>query len=106
MTEMKLTGGLPLDEFTKSTPPGWRPGVNKYPFRKYQQKLRLWWRQTDVSESQAGPSIAGRLQGSAFQIANRLRASRIDLDTMLRRGFVGDELLAQPSNDPHWELIY
>ena len=99
MSELKVTGGLPLDEFTKSTPPGWRPGLAKYPYRKYLQKLKLWWRQTDLSESQCGPAIAGRLQGGPFQIANRLRQTRVDLITLVSRDFLGDELLAQPSNE-------
>ncbi|CAK0865187.1 unnamed protein product [Prorocentrum cordatum] len=91
--------GLPLDSFTKSVPPGWRAGMPKYPIRRYTQLLRLWWRQTDVGESACGPAMAGRLRGAAFQIANSIRANRLDLSTGLMREMIGDELLAQPSHE-------
>ena len=71
----------------------------KYPLRRYTQLLRLWWRQTDISESACGPAMAGRLKGAAFQIANTIRENRLDLTTGLAREMVGDELLAQPSHD-------
>ena len=34
-------GGLPLNQFSKSCPPGWRPGLVKYPLRLYIQLVRL-----------------------------------------------------------------
>eukprot|EP00959_Pyramimonas_sp_CCMP1952_P329605 6900837-Pyramimonas_sp.AAC.1 len=83
--------GLALDTFTKSVPPGWRVGLPKYPLRRYTQLLRLWWRQTDISESATGPAMAGRLKGAAFQIANNLKEQRLDLSTGLVREMIGDE---------------
>ena len=94
---------LPLDAFTRSTPPGWRAGVKKYPYKRYLQLMRLWWRQTDVEEPKAGIVIAGRLRGAAFQFALGLSANRYippDADTGWPGGFrdlTGDELLCQPS---------
>eukprot|EP00959_Pyramimonas_sp_CCMP1952_P366960 7685941-Pyramimonas_sp.AAC.1 len=54
---------LPLDSFTRSTPPGWVTGIKRYPIRRYAQLLKLWWLQTDLSEAQWGPAICGRLRG-------------------------------------------
>ena len=34
-------GGLPLNQFTKNCPPGWRPGQPKYPIQLYIQLDRL-----------------------------------------------------------------
>ena len=87
--------GLPLNQFTQKTPPGWRPGVPRYPLRLYEQLLKLWWRQTDVSEAQSGPLMAGRLRGTAFQLALKITQDRFDPDTGQIRQFTGDELLAQ-----------
>eukprot|EP00959_Pyramimonas_sp_CCMP1952_P316375 6621781-Pyramimonas_sp.AAC.1 len=51
-------GGLGLEDFTKNVPPGWKPNARGYTFRKYMQKLRLWWRITDeMSEERIGPLI-------------------------------------------------
>ena len=67
------TGGLPLDAFNKSTPSGWRPGLSHYPFRRYKERLQLWRLQTELSDAQQGPAVAGRLQGRPFNIALALR---------------------------------
>ena len=91
--------GMPLDQFSKTTPPGWRPGVAKYPLRRYQQLMSLWWRQTDMPETSVGPAMAGRLRSSAFQFAMALRADRLDVNTGTRREMIGDELLFQPAHD-------
>ena len=93
--------GLPLKSFNKSTPPGWTTGDPTYPLRQYAQLLRLWWRQTDLPETAAGPAMAGRLHGTAQQYALSLKRDRLDLDTGLRREMQGDELLAQSSH-PEW----
>ena len=79
------TGGgslsrLPLDVFSRGVPPGWQPGLRKYPMRRYQQLLRLWWMQSDVPEHQAGAAIVGRLRGAAFQYAMRLSQDRLNTD--------------------------
>ena len=85
--------GAPLDQFTKSMPPGWRPNVARYTLHRYIQLLRLWWRQTDLAESSAGTAMAGRLRGPAFQLAMALSADRLDPATGARRRMTGDELL-------------
>ena len=90
--------GNPLDTFTKSMPPGWRPNVAKYPLRRYSQLLKLWWRQTDLPETAAGPAMAGRLRGTAFQLAMALRGDRLDVVQGVVRMMVGDELLSQASH--------
>ena len=30
-----------MDEFTTTVPPGWRPGMEKYPLRMYTDKLKM-----------------------------------------------------------------
>ena len=87
-------GGLPLKSFSKNVPPGWIPGDPRYPLKLYSQLLRLWWRQTDIPEGAAGPTIAGRLRGTALQYAMRLKAHRLDLVNGGVREMIGDELLS------------
>ena len=82
---------MSLDEFTKQVPPGWRPGLQRYSFRRYIQKLTLWWRFADVQEHSAGLLIAARLQGLAFEIAVALR---IECDGVVH---TGDAALALPA---------
>ncbi len=36
-------------------------------------RLKLWGRLTELDEAKAGPAIASRLQGEAFQVALNLR---------------------------------
>ena len=61
--------GIPLQNYSERTPPGWTPYDVHYPFRKYIQLLRLWFRVTTATEESLGPLMAGRLKGAAFQIA-------------------------------------
>eukprot|EP00959_Pyramimonas_sp_CCMP1952_P092484 1935502-Pyramimonas_sp.AAC.1 len=85
-------GGLGLEDFTKNVPPGWKPNVRGYTFRKYMQKLRLWWRITDeMSEERIGPLIVSRLKGPPFSQAMSY--------TIIRNGisYRGDEAMALPS---------
>ena len=100
--------GVQLDSFTKNVPPGWKPGVRSYPLKRYTQLLQLWSRQTETSEEAFGPTIAGRLRGTAFQFAMRLSRTRLDLNTGTRRLMVGPELLSQVSHatwtDPQGEV--
>ena len=63
------TGGLPLDEYTRATPPGWRPGLDWYPLRLYLDKLKIWYRIQEYEEAEIGPIIAGRLKGGALRLA-------------------------------------
>ena len=85
------SGGLPLEQYNRSVPPGWRPGILHYPFRRFIERLRLWYRQTDLDVSQCGPAVAGRLAGRPFSLAMALRVVRQD-GTELR----GDAALAYP----------
>ena len=87
-------GGMPLDAFNRGCPPGWRPGIQTYPFRRYMQLVRLWWRQTDVQEHQVGPIMVGRLRGAAFQLAMSLRQLCYDADQQIVREHTEEELLA------------
>ena len=52
--------------------------MTKNPFKRYQQKLKLWWRFADIQEHQAVPLIAPRLGGLAFGIAMTMRMTRMD----------------------------
>ncbi|CAE8712259.1 unnamed protein product, partial [Polarella glacialis] len=69
-------GGLPLREFNKVVPPGWRPGIPGYPIKLFFERLKLWYRVTDNAEAQLGVLVAGRLQGAPQKIALRLRLPR------------------------------
>jgi hypothetical protein len=46
------SSGLPLESYTKTTPPGWQTGHVHYPFIRYLERLRLWYRLTDVLPEQ------------------------------------------------------
>ena len=87
---------LSLDYFTRSVPPGWRPHIRTYPFRRYQQLLKLWWMQTDQPEQQWGPSICGRLKGPACQYAMSLQARRLDMDNACWKTVTAPELFIEP----------
>ena len=76
MTTTAPAGGIPLDEYTSTVPPGWRPGMEGYPLRMYQDKLQMWWMQTDLQYAQVCALIAGRLKGSANTTALKLRLER------------------------------
>ena len=70
--------GLPLDEFSRSVPPGWRPHLSSYPLKDYKDKLKLWLRMTDVSLAQIGPTVVGRSKGAAYRVALKIRDRRQD----------------------------
>ena len=72
------SGGIPLEEWRKDVPPGWKPGVEGYPLKLYFSKLKLWYRCTEVPDEVVGPLIAGRLVGRAQRIALELRLIRPD----------------------------
>ena len=67
MAEQTPTG-LPLESYTKGCPPGWRPGLSHYPFRLYVQRVRLWYRLTDLPAEAAGPAAIGRLSGRPYSL--------------------------------------
>ena len=83
--------GLPLESYTKTSPPGWKVGTPKYTFSRFLERLRLWYRQTDLLPESLGPAVAGRLQGRLFDTA-------LGLKFTLANGtrLVGDEALAYP----------
>ena len=89
------TAGLPLDQYTKSTPPGWKPGMVHYPFRRFMERLKLWYRQTDLAATALGPAVAGRLAGRPFNLALALRFTVASTGVELR----GDEALAFPGEE-------
>ena len=86
---------LPLEQFNVSTPPGWKPHTTNYPLRRYLERLRLWYRLTNLLPEQLGPAVASRLQGRPYDLANALRFTLPDGRTL-----VGDEALAYPGADP------
>eukprot|EP00959_Pyramimonas_sp_CCMP1952_P227195 4750387-Pyramimonas_sp.AAC.1 len=46
-----------------------------YPFRRYLERLRLWYRMTDLNADQVGPAVAGRLQGRPYNMALGLQVT-------------------------------
>ncbi|CAE8722833.1 unnamed protein product, partial [Polarella glacialis] len=90
-------GGLPLSEFNKLVPPGWRPGIPGYPIKLFFERLKLWYRVTDNAEAQLGILVAGRLQGASQKIALRLRLPR---PVAAGGGYdIGDEALIRLSQE-------
>ena len=89
----------PLDTFTRSTPPGWRPGVAKYHFRRYVQLLELWYLQTDLAPRAMGPAVAGRLRGAAMQFVLGLSCARWDQTAGCMVIKSGPSLLAEEEHD-------
>ncbi|CAE8584269.1 unnamed protein product, partial [Polarella glacialis] len=90
-------GGLPLSEFNKLVPPGWRPGIPGYPINLFFERLKLWYRVTDNAEAQLGILVAGRLQGAPQKIALRLRLPR---PVAAGGGYdIGDEALIRLSQE-------
>ena len=79
----KYNTSIGLQEYNPHTPPGWKPGLKNYPFRKYIQKMQLWNAIKACTNDQVGPLVAGRLCGSAFQIAMHLRITRSTGDVLL-----------------------
>ncbi|CAJ1458578.1 unnamed protein product [Effrenium voratum] len=72
------SGGIPLTEFRRDLPPGWEPGDPNYSLTTYFQRLRLWYRQTEVPDECVGPIVAGRLGPRAQRVALELRLVRPD----------------------------
>ena len=71
-------GALPLQEYRREIPPGWVPGDPGYPLRLYFDRLRLWYRVTNLDDEIIGPLLAGRLYGKAGKIALALKVPRPD----------------------------
>ena len=72
------SGALPLQEYRREIPPGWVPGDPSYPLRLYFDRLRLWYRVTNLDDEIIGPLLAGRLYGKAGKIALALKVPRPD----------------------------
>eukprot|EP00959_Pyramimonas_sp_CCMP1952_P280697 5867128-Pyramimonas_sp.AAC.1 len=69
-----IGGQLPLEEATRQTPPGWKPGVAKYGIENDLQTLSLWWRTKSIEdESVAALLVLQRLQGGALKQAMRFK---------------------------------
>lgn len=108
MAQTTQTGGIPLDEYTKSVPPGWREDVDNYPFRTYLEKLRLWNRITDVNDNDKGATIVGRLKSDAYKTAMATKIQRVqNLEDPGRPGvfnlrvatLTGDDAICSPASD-------
>ena len=84
--------GLALEDFSKTIPPGWKPHIRGYTFRKYMQKLRLWWRITDEDrEERIGPLIVSRLKSTPFTQAMSFSIRRQGVT------YRGDEAVSLPA---------
>ena len=84
--------GLPLEEYSKFVPPGWKPHQHSYPLRLYLEKLRLWLRVADMDQGAIGPTVVGRLKGAAYRVAMKVRSQRQDGTTL-----TGDAAVAAPA---------
>ena len=69
-------GGIPLDEYTKNVPPGWKPGLDHYPLKSYLDKIKIWWHLTDLQETEIGPAMASRLKLGPWNLSILLPLSR------------------------------
>ena len=65
--------GINLEDYTKSTPPGWQAYMHNYPLKHYRERLALWMRITDVPAEKLGPTILGRIKGSAYRLIMKMR---------------------------------
>ena len=93
------TGGLPLDQYSASVPPGWRPNMSHYPFRRFLERLRLFYRMTSLGQEQVGPALAGRLQGKPFNLAMSMKITDRSGNVL-----VGDAALAYPGENATVDL--
>ena len=80
---MDTSSNLPMHHYTKGCPPGWRPGVQGYPLKRYLDLLKIWYRLTDFNDSQVGPAAAGRFEGRALTLANELKIQKQDGSTLV-----------------------
>ena len=88
---------LPLEEFTRAIPPGWRPGLHRYPYQQYKENLKLWWRSRNVAENDiAAVLVAARLQGLPRRRAMEFRVERLNAAEEMQV-HVGDDALVLPA---------
>ena len=92
-----FSGGLPLDEYNRSTPPGWKPGLARYPLSLFEDKLKLWYKQFTGADEEVGILLAGRLKEGALTIALKLRVPRRLDDPAGQSPYVGDQALCRPA---------
>ena len=67
---------LALDEYNKTTPPGWMPHMREYPLKLFKEKFRLFMKQTSLKYEEIGPVLLGRLKGAAYRLAMKVVAQR------------------------------
>ena len=72
------TSGLPLDQFSRQTPPGWHLGDSRYPVKRFLEVLKLWHATTDCDVEKRGPAVAGRLVGRLQKVALEMRLTKQD----------------------------
>ena len=65
---------MPLDEYTKTCPPGWSPHQGNYPLRLYMERMNLWLIITDLDHRKVGPTVVGRLKLAAYRLAMKITA--------------------------------
>ena len=87
-------GGLPLDEYNRNVPPGFKPGIPDYPVSVYMEKFRLWYKQTDLPAECVGPVMVGRLKLGAYRLAVKIRVQRQD-----GRVLSGEDAISAPKED-------
>ena len=90
--------GIPLDEFTTVTPPGWKPHMSDYAFRLYREKVRLWLRITEIQDNtNIGPTVVGRLRGAACRLVVKMRLAsqngQVLIDDEAVAALSGNEIL-------------
>ncbi len=100
-------GGIPLDEYSKSVPPGWRGDIDTYAFKRYLERLKLWGRITDVAHNVKGAVVVGRLRSDAYKIAMGTKIRRV---RMIENAagvpepklvtFTGDDAVCEPTCGP------
>ena len=95
MTDRHQSYGPALDEYTKSVPPGWMPGIYGYPLKLYLEKFDLWKRQTNVTEDEIGVTMVGRLKGKAYRVAMKIR-----IKPYITNPDTGEVVIDQVTNEP------
>ena len=92
-------GGLPLEEFTDKVPPGWTPGLDRYPFKEYVDRLRNWVALTEVATAKQGLLVHGRLKGEPWRLGQKLKITKQNGDVItghLALSFPGEVAVTDP----------
>ena len=88
--------GMPLQEYSKAVPPGWRAGSAEYPLKRYLELLELWVSQTDLEATKLGAAVAGRLGGRVQTLAIHLTITKRDLSVV--RGMAALAFQGEPAD--------